>query len=423
MTLKVRKRVLGWCLICLASASAVAACDEETGANSKQSGDVKANKAYKGMGPYAVLSYVGESTFIGVLDSLTGGDYTLGEAIEADAMAFSYHNGKLYIPPNHNGDGTDIEIYEVRKNGQLVPDGKLSTPAGAKPMDILFVSDDRAYVSLIEAGMVWAVDLNTLEATAEIDLTEFAVDDGDPDTPTDNSPEPSNLAVKDGKLYVTLSQTYNSMMMGRDGMQVAIIDMETNTVESVTEDTERGFAYAGRMGGTGGATFVDENGDLYVSAVGSWGWEPGQKSGFLRIKAGETEFDPDWEIDFSEYDLEIDGETLKTDYLHFSVYAGDGIVYGSGHIPAHESNPPDWINDRNYNLVEVDLYNRTVEALPLPATSAYASDMVMDNGLLVAPLLTKAGAGIYVYDPATGDAVKKPVLSTEGTTGFIRKID
>jgi hypothetical protein len=424
MAHKNKNTVLALCLCVGALVHFVAACDEENDASDDKTkhSNIDSTK-YKGMGPYAVLSYVGDSTFLGVLDSLTWGDYTVKETHEVASQSFTHHDGKVYVFPYPYGGETDIEIYRVTAEGGLEWESALSTPAGAVPSDMLFVSDERAYLSLSEAGLVWEVDLDTLEEIAEIDLTEYAVDDGDSDTPTDNSPNPSNLAVKDGKLYVTLSQSYNEMKMGRDGMYVAVIDMETNTVEEVIEDLDRGFSYAGRFSATGNATFLDENGDLYVSAVGSWGWVDGQKAGFLRINAGETEFDPDWEIDFSDYDLSIDGETVKTDYLHFSVYAGDGIVYGSGHIPAHESNPPEWVTDRNYSLVKVDLYNQTIETLPLPATTAYASDMTMDGDLLVAPLFTGAGAGVYVYDPATGDAVTEPVIQTEGTMGGIRKID
>ncbi len=409
---------------CVAGAVlSITACDEESDVTDKETrqSDVEVGKL-KGMGPYAVLSYAGDSsTFIGVLDSLTGGDYTLAKAQEVDAMGFAYHAGKLYAPPSFSGGGTDIEIYKITDSGELVPDGKLPVPSGAKPMDMLFVDDDRAYISLLDAGVIWELDLNTLEPTAEIDLTEYAVDDGDSE---DNSPEPTNLAVKDDKLYVTLSQSYNQAMMARDGVYVAVIDMETNTVERIIEDLDRGFSYAGRMSGTfSGTSFVDENGDLYVGAVGSWGWAPGQNAGYLRIRAGETEFDPDWEIDLAEHEIKIDGETVIPGYLNLSIYAGDGIVYGAAHIPAHDSNPPDWVNDKNCSLVKVDLYNQTVEALPLPSTNLYGSSMTMDNGLLVAPLFTDAGDGVYVYDPATGDAVTEPVIQTEGTIGFIRKID
>jgi hypothetical protein len=401
-----------------------AACDEESDASDNKNKKPNTHDSqYKDMGPYAVISYMGDSTFVGVLDSLTGGNYTLAKAHDVNPLALTCHNGKVYVFPNYAGGETTVSVYNVTEDNELVLDGTVSTPAGSAPSDMLFVSDDRAYLSLNEAGLVWEMDLDTLEPTAEIDLTEYAVDDNDSKTPTDNSSNPSNLAIKDGKLYVTLNQSYNQMMMARDGMYVAVIDMETNTVEKVIEDQDRGFSFAGRPFGLGESSFVDENGDLYVASVASWGWVPGQKAGFLRIKAGETAFDPDWEIDYSDYDLDIDGETVKMDYLNWSVYAGDGIVYGSGHIPAYDSNPPDWVKDRNYSLVEVDLYNRTVAALPLPASGYTGSNMTMDRGLLVAPLITKDGAGVYVYDPETGEAVTEPVIETEGAIAFIRKID
>jgi hypothetical protein len=415
----IRKRILSAVGCCLVAASTIVwtACDEESDASDDKNTKQKADTSkYKGMGPYGVVSFVGETAFLGILDSLTGGDYMADEGFEVDAKYFFQNADKLWCFPDVSGTGTDIEIYNIGQDNALTREDILSTPGGAKPTDVLFVSDDKAYLALFEGGIVWEINPVTREQTAEIDLTEYTVGENS------TSPNPGGMAVKDGKLYVSLSQCYASMMMAEDGVYVAVIDMETNTVEQVIED-QRGFSYGGRPGGTGTVVFVDESGDLYLNAigVGGWGFVEDQKGGFLRIKAGETEFDPDWEMDFAEYELTIDGETVTTDYLHFMVYAGDGIVYGTAHIPAHDSNPPDYVNDRNYSMVKVDLYNRTMEDLPLPATGAYASDMVMDGDLLVEPVLTDEGAGIWVYDPATGDAEK--VIETNGPIGGIKKID
>lgn len=60
----------------------------------------------------------------------------------------------------------------------------------------------------------------------------------------------------------------------------------------------------------GQQTFIDEKGDMYLMCTGAYGMNPKYKTGILRIKKGETEFDPtyNWVLN----DQTIEGESGKT---------------------------------------------------------------------------------------------------------------
>ncbi len=409
-------------LVAAAMLATTLACEDDDHGDDPTA-DAGSNDELAGMGPYAVIVTAGESSrFLGIIPSLDIGTFTLDKAIESEGFVFFVQNRRLFVMPGPAAGAEVAEVYDIQGD-ILVPAGNIDAPPGAFPTDILFVDATTAYLTLMNLGRVWRINPTTLEKTGEVDLSMYAIDDDDPETPPDATPEPTSMAIKDGKLYVVLSQSYNNMMMARDGVHVAVIDPVTLTVEKVIAETNRGFAYGGRMGSTGTSTFVDERGDLYISAIASWGWVPGQKAGFLRIRAGETEFDPTWEIDLSQHPLVLDGESATGSYINFSVYAGNGIVYGSLHIPALESDPVDWVNDRMMRMVKVDLYNRTVEPLPVPATSMYANALTVEGGKLVVPLFTDAGDGIYVYDPATGVPATQPVMVSHGSIGYIGKIE
>ena len=394
------------------------ACDET---NSNDDIDPDPGPAAS-LGPFAAASVVENIRYLGVIPSLGIGTYSLDNAVEGAGALISVYQNKLYALPDLETGGTVVEVYRI-EGADLVLEGTIDTPEGSTPTDILVVDDTKAYMALPGIGFVWEIDLETLETVDEIELTGYAVDDDDPDTPADANPEPTAMAVRDGKLYVVLSQLYNALMMGREGVYVAVVDMETNTVEKVISDERGGYAYGGRPGGTGSEAIVDENGDLYISTKASWGFVSGQKGGWLRIPAGEEAFDPDWEMDLATFDLDIDGETVNADYPNFSVYAGGGIVYASVHIPAYDSDPPDWANDRSLGFVKVDLYNRTVDPLPLPTSNAYAGGVTMDGDYLAATMYTDEGTGIHVYDTVSETVVASPAVVTDAPVYVLVNVD
>jgi hypothetical protein len=373
-------------------------------------------------GPYAAITIVGDnSRFFGVIPSLGIGNYEPSDAVETDAMFVYTHGRRVFLVPGSSSTTSVVEVYDVAEDNSFSLAGKIDARSGSSPSDIIVVDDDTGYLALMSVGVLWRFNPTTLAKTGEVDLTAYAVDDDDPETPTDNSPEPAGMAVKDGKLYVALNQSY-SQSLGRDGMYMAVVDMDTDEVETVIEDTTRGYAYAGRHGGAEEVTFVDERGDLYVLAVASWGWMPGQKSGFLRIKSGEQEFDPEWEFDLMAKEFTKDGQTLSADYLLQTRYVGNGIVYASAHVPAHESNPPDWVNDKNYTIVEINLYNQDIKALSLPDTNGFSSEVLFDDGLIVAALFGDSGAGIYAYDPHSESLIGEPAVRVDGMVHMMATI-
>lgn len=71
-------------------------------------------------------------------------------------------------------------------------------------------------------------------------------------------------------------------------MYMAIVDITTDRIEKSFRDTREGLA---QSGGEIDRVYLDERGDLYVYGGASYGFEPDQAHGSLRIRAGETEFD------------------------------------------------------------------------------------------------------------------------------------
>jgi len=109
-----------------------------------------------------------------------------------------------------------------------------------------------------------------------------------------------DLPLANDKLYIPVGWTdYESTTKQATG--VAIVDLNTDQVSYAEDD---------RLAGGGATAVLAENGDLYLSS--SWITNYGQqlrendiKGGMLRIKAGDTDFDPDFFIEFEKVGQDI----------------------------------------------------------------------------------------------------------------------
>lgn len=107
------------------------------------------------------------------------------------------------------------------------------------------------------------------------------------------------MDYKDDKLYVSVvfleEASFNLISEDEENFYLAVIDIPTFSFEKIIQ--YHGVKTVGFFVSENNPTTKDEAGNLYFC---SWGWNQFNKhnpSKIFRIKAGETEFDPNWEID------------------------------------------------------------------------------------------------------------------------------
>jgi hypothetical protein len=266
------------------------------------------------------------------------------------------------------------------------------------------------------AGRILIINPQTMTQTGEIDLTTLGIA-RNPANPNDRNPEPAALIVHNGKLHVGLQQLVTAYSSA-DGTDIAIIDVATDQFEQVVHDPRS--AGPGRYGDNA-TMFVDELGDLYVYCVASFGFVPGQKAGLLRIRSGETGFDPDYFINLTDASVDVPGGRIGL--LNGFAYGGDGFVYGIAELPTLASNPPQYATDRNFQPVRVRLDTGAVEALPIPRSNGIARGLTIHEGRVLFGLATATGVGVYSYDPVTRQASAAPVLRTSGDPTIVMSFD
>lgn len=332
---------------------------------------------------------VGENTYISLFKDMNVGEVgTDNSQIHAEG-AFTYvYNGKVFVT-----DTEHLYKYAV-SNGKLVQEGTtLLFPTGAQAAFLTFMSDTKAYVSCLGLGKIWIINPSTMTKTGEIDLTDYAIgkEEGD------NNPEPGASIIRDGVLYVALTQL-KSAYYPNQGAHVMLIDTKTDTPIKMITDSRATMVSCTTPSGD---PFVDEKGDIYFYSVAMFGYVPGLTEGFLRIKKGEQEFDKTYYFPIADKELSgVKGN--KANYIYNKVYAGNGKVYAYLNIPGAMGNPPDYVNDKSMQAFEIDVYNKTLKKLNVESTTGWATSICKYGDDIVLGMATTQGTGYYIYHTKDG---------------------
>jgi hypothetical protein len=351
---------------------------------------------------------VGESGFLGSFTDLEGGSIDNSNSFEHIGLMRSFVYDDIVLAAEHSM-GDNLYKYTLDSDNNLSQAGTMTLPQGSYVATLCFASKTKAYASMTGLGQVRVFNPTTLQTITDIDLTGYAVGEGD------NNPEPGDMVVRDGKLFIALSQATVIMPpVVHDSCWCAVIDVATNTVDKIiVSDKASELAFAGHTN-----PFVDENNDLYIYAIGAFGYQAGVKEGFLRIKSGETEFDDSYY--FSLDDVGIPGvPDVGMTYVMKIAYAGNGVLYALPFVPAWTSDPPDYLTDRNYQPCKINIWNKTIEKLDLPPTPGYCAMGIEKAGDLIVFGLATAnnGTGLFTYNHVTGESSTSPVVTTQGMPG------
>ncbi len=339
---------------------------------------------------------IGENTYISLFKDLSVSSLNTDNALVLPKGAFTFvYKNKIYV--------TDTEhLYKyIPKDGILVQEGNtMLFPSGAKATYITFLSEKKAYVSCLGLGKVWIIDPSSMTKTGEIDLSGYSLGK----LAGDNNPEPCASIIRDGILYVTLCQLKSAYSCEKRA-HIALIDTKTDKPIKMISDPRATMASSMTPAGD---PFVDEKGDIYFYCVAMFGYQPGGKEGFLRIKKGEQDFDNSYCFTLADVNLEgVKGN--RTSYAYNKVYGGNGKVYGYLNIPGAASNPPDYVHDKSFQAFEINLYNKTCKKMNFSGTVGWATSICKSGNNIIFGMSTDQGMGYSVYHMDDGSYEKLKV--------------
>ena len=318
-------------------------------------------------------------------------------------------SGSVYSLPDYMGNSrAAIVRYVPNANGELVEKGKLELTAGAQACNVVEVNAEKAYVSCQGTGKIVVFNPTTMKQVKEIDLNAYAQ--------AGMNVAPSAMIVRDADLFVGLSQRDAKWMPTKASAELVVIDTKTDVVKKHITNTTLGLSTATRPIDPQ-SIFMDENKDIYVNCIGSFGMNPEFPGGIVRIKNGTMDIDPDYLFKFSE--VKVSG--LVGDYGKFLgtvCYMAGGKLYAYINAPQLDPDSKNPYLTIAYCPVEVDLYNKTITKIEgLGYSNPHACAVAKYGNKVVYGLSNKTEHGFFSYDPAT-KKVEGPILKVTGNPLF-----
>lgn len=347
-------------------------------------------------------TYITKKWYVGTFKDLGIEDYTNAKAMYYPDAHWPYvelYKDFVFVLPS--GRDHIMKKYKRQPDGKLSDAGGMTIPEGTETPDMVIENDTRGYISLLQLGKIAVFNPSTMQIINYIDLTSYTKGN-------DGSPEPANLIWRNNKLYVACLQKMPYWDVSAWPAQVLIIDLANGNM--ITSTTDSRSTIAGSMVDPK-SMFFDENGDLYVFCQASYGSQVDQKCGFLRIRNGQTNFDPAYFFNVADYNVQtIPGGRIRT--FHHMHYMDNGILYSTGNV--HSLSSQGDYADKTIASFKVDLINKAITKLDLPYSNAYAGNVMAYENKVYWGLAALQGVGIYSYDPATSIASVNPVITTEG---------
>lgn len=297
----------------------------------------------------------------------------------------------IFVLPDYMGSTKSVLTHYVTdKKGNLSERGTLALPANSGASNIVLASEEKAYLSMQNIGIVMEFNPTTMQKVRDIDLNALA------------QPEvrvaPGAMVVRDGLLFVGLNQFDSQWMPRLKQAEVAVIDTKSGKLLKKIVDTKHQLSFATRPIDAHSIFVNPKDGAIYLNCVGSFGFKPGFDGGILRIKKGETEFDADYALNIAQAKVENFNHTLN--YLATVRLGSDGKLYAM--VASYELDA-----SANPYLAKVmvpvciDLEKRTVTYIPGVKPSNGLAAVAEANGKIYFGVSNADDNGFYAYDLAT----------------------
>lgn len=323
------------------------------------------------------------------------------------------HKESLYVLPAYGGeDKHELTRYD-RKDGALVPMGKLVVPAQSAVASMAILNDTKGYISLQGLGKLLVFNPSTMTKTDEIDLNGCIADLKDDNGTLVKNPSPGVMIIRDGSLFVALSAMIGEYWLpseNRPYSDIAIINTQTDKLEKVITEKSSGLAFPGRPIDRK-TIFEDENGDIYIACLGGFGYK-NIDAGFLRIKKGAKDFDPNYSWVISKQNISGGDNNSMPKYIPSCQYIGKGKV--CAYVFVKEGKQSSGHVDLACVPVLLDLNKKTMERINIPITSGYAAAIAKYKGKVIFGNMNLKDKGLYIYDPVTNTASDKAIVTTDG---------
>lgn len=345
------------------------------------------------------------TSYVQTVDNIDAATITNNAAIEIAGTGNIFtHKGIMYYV---NFNEPRIIKYTVNPNGSLNQVGTILLPDGPQLphiVDFKIIDDNTAYAMSYGVWQVFIINTNTMSVIGTVDLNSINKIQYETSTLEE-------IVVRDGKMYIGI--WYGSGLQNANAIDtayVAIVDIASRSLDKVITDPRTYLVGYGCSAID--MMHIDEAGDIYVSGSdltsGGSGKRPG---GVLRIKKGETEFDPNYFVNLDQ--LCGNRKTIGMWNL------GDGVIMTTAQYPEAINilNPLSKYLDPTLRYWRVDLKTQTAQVV---AGAPYTRGLlfgwltkIANNQYLLPIGGENNDNSLYQYNYSTNSATKKVQLEGE----------
>lgn len=337
------------------------------------------------------------------------GSVGTGNAVELESEGMMFKHGNYVYQTTFLAPAT-LRKYEFGADGKPKELGSFAV-AGFKTFGgVDFINDTEAYASVASFGSIPRLikfNPTTMQITATIDLSGIQ-------KAGTTEVYYQGLVHRDNYLYMGVNYQKNFVSL-EDKVFVAIIDMTTGKLFKLISDDRSSQMWNGGSEASFSPNFMvkDASGDIYAMGYAN----NGKPSGVLRIKNGETEFDPAY-----FFNLNVVTGKPCLGLFHF----GDGQTF----TLAYDAVAYPFDSDANFDPVataeyhKINLSDKTTSgniSATLPKIFGYKAFMTKwDNEKIYLNVAAANSNSIYSYQISNGTVAKEFDLSAGPANGFTK---
>lgn len=352
-------------------------------------------------------------------DLMEGELSAINSGVEQTGWRFYYPIGKTLFASGYSADN-QCAAFAIDENGALTQKGEFIFDNALEMFGSADNGETLLAMEIPRAGFqnrrLYFIDVNTVGVKKIVGTKIF---ESEPDSLI---AWPTSLTVRGDKLFIPfhkLDAGGNFLTPQPNEAVIAVYSYPNvgTEPEKIISDTRT--CHVGVNGTTEGLIEAD-NGDLYSFSCGAimagFSTVPTKPSGILRIKAGTTDFDPN-------YFFDIEAATNGGKLFWFD-YVGDNKAIARVLITDNLAAP--WgaygRDIFNQKLVIIDLENKTitdVANVPLHA-KRYTSPISVEEGKVYVSIETASDAYVYQVDIASATGTRGAKILGKTIKGFYK---
>ncbi|WP_438712339.1 DUF4374 domain-containing protein [Aquimarina muelleri] len=354
------------------------------------------------------------------------------EILSSDGAGVFKYDGALYLSVYIKNKS--VVKWEPNQEGIFENKGSINITELGSAGNICFKDKNTAFVGGNDSDKLVIFDPTSMQRTGAIDLSSVSKVGTVTNYPEAgdkiNAQVPTEMLIRGKYMFVSfflLKEGLPSYTPASLTADILVIDLEkvdsnnTDNSDAIVKwiSDERGVSLGSWNSGAGAKFMVkDEKDDIYLLCHNMWGNNrtiTGKPACILRIKKGETDFDPSYYFDLETASRGNGSPVMNLEYAENGNFFAASIDFSA----VDPDNPYSYYIDPISQWYKFNLYDKTAQIVNDQYTKgSLATITYSENGKIYIPYENKTESYILEVDSNTLESNK--VITTAGTPGVYK---